>query len=177
MEILWHQAWRLGLSWRRWARITQCLYSLCSILTALLGVSPGSVMPHFSCCLWHLFWSREFLQPGEAPGWAFAACWSPAFLLALLLLDTEVLTSGGKAKIAPKPAPKQCCVFSTWRLMWWHLWDDFPCPQPAWKCYSSQTAPTAWTSQLFHSLGVFVGFILAGRTPLLLPWPFPAVTA
>lgn len=125
-----------------------------------------------------LFWSREFLQPGEAPGWAFAACWSPAFLLALLLLDTEVLTSGGKAKIAPKPAPKQCCVFSTWRLMWWHLWDDFPCPQPAWKCYSSQTAPTAWTSQLFHSLGVFVGFILAGRTPLLLlPWPFPAVTA
>lgn len=174
MEILWHQAWRLGLSWKKWARITQCLHTL------LLPTCSPWCQPPFPAQ------GQSCLTSPAASGF-FSGAGNSCSLEKLLGCLFMLLFSWycfcyhfwWESKNNSKNSTKTVlfvflCFFPaqplTRKLMWWHLWDDFPCPQPAWKCSSSQPAPTAWTSQLFHSLGVFVGFVLAGRAPLL-PWP------
>lgn len=78
MEILWHQAWRLGLSWKKWARITQCLHSPCSFLPALLGVSHPS-QPKVSPASLLLLPLAFFLEQGIPAAWR--SSWTSPLLL------------------------------------------------------------------------------------------------
>lgn len=85
---------------------------------ALLGVSHPS-QPKLSPASLLLLPLASFLEQGIPA--ARRSSWmspllpvhagSPAFPLALLLLHTEAITSAGRAKVAPKPAPKLCFFF------------------------------------------------------------------